>query len=104
MNYATTQGSREKLVRDLQRIVSDADDLLKGMASAMAEDFAVVRERIEEKLRDAKASLDEAQIGVTEKTCGAAHATRQYIRENPWKLLGVAAVAALVTAMLISRR
>lgn len=104
MIYATTQGSREKLVRDLQRIVGDADDMLKGMANTTEEDFAAVRDRIEEKLGDAKARLDEAQIVVTEKACNAAQATRQYIRENPWKLVGIAAVTALVTSVLISRR
>ena len=104
MIYATAQGSREKLVRDLQRIVGDADDMLKEMANTTAEDFAAVRERIEEKLGEARARLDEAQIVVTEKACGAAYAARQYIRENPWKLVGVAAVTALVATVLISRR
>jgi ElaB/YqjD/DUF883 family membrane-anchored ribosome-binding protein len=59
----------------------------------------------EGKLGDAKATLTEAGTAVSEKARYAASATDAYVRENPWKVLGVAAaVGALVAILLTTRR
>lgn len=48
--------------------------------------------------------LTEAERALLEKTKQAATATDQYVNENPWRAVGVAAVAGLVLGVLISRR
>ena len=100
----SVHGSKEVLVRDLRRIVGDADDLLKEMANSSAEEFSAARVQIEEKLGEARARLDEAQVVATAKLCCATEATCQYIRENPWTLVGVAAAAGLVATVILNRR
>ena len=98
------QRTKEVLVTDLSAIVSDADKLLKDMASLTSEEIAVARNSIEAKLADARTRIDDARIVVTRKVYGAAEATGEYISENPWKVVGVASLAALVAAVLVSRR
>ena len=98
------QRTREALVTDLNAIVGDADKLLKDMASLTTEEFASARSSIEAKLAEARTRIDDARIVVTRKVCGAAEATSEYLCENPWKTIGVASLAVLAAALLVSRR
>lgn len=103
-SHGTVEGMKEKLVKDLKGVVADADDLLKDVVNSSAEEFAAARTKIEAKLREAKSRLDDARLAVTEKAKGAADATDEYVRENPWTALGVAVAAGFIIGFLLSRR
>ena len=98
------EGTKEKLVRDLRVVVADGDDLLKEVANSSVEQFAAVRAKVEARLGEAKSRLEDARIAVTGTAKDAAETTQEYVRENPWKVLGVAAAAGLVIGFVLSRR
>ena len=100
----TTDVNKEKLVADLKVVVADAEELLRATASAAGEKAAVARERIQASLATAKVKLNEAEQVLLEKTKVAAKVTDDYVRDNPWQAVGIAAVAGLVLGILISRR
>ena len=95
--------SKEKLMQDLRVVVSDAEELLRATAGQAGEKAAAARERIQESLVAAKARLIAAEEAVVAKTKQAAKATDEYVHENPWKAVGIAAGVGLVIGMLISR-
>ena len=95
--------SREKLIRDLRVVVADAEELLRATASQAGENVAAARERIQENLATAKEHLLAAQQQIALKTRQAAKATDEYVHENPWKAVGIAAGFGLIVGMLISR-
>ncbi|MDO9052815.1 MAG: DUF883 family protein [Gallionella sp.] len=95
--------SKEKLMQDLQVVVSDAEELLKATASQAGEKVSAARERIQDSLNAAKARLAEAEEAMLEKTRQAARATDEYVHDNPWRAVGIAAGVGLVVGMLISR-
>ena len=96
--------SKEKLMEDLKVVVTDAEELLKATASQTGERIAAARAKAEESLRVARVRLADAQAALVEKTKIAAKATDEYVHENPWKAVGIAAVAGLLLGALISRR
>lgn len=100
----TTDVNKDKLVADLKVVVADAEELLRATASQAGEKVAVARERIQASLATAKVKLGEAERALLEKTKEAAKVTDDYVRENPWQAVGIAAVAGLVLGILISRR
>lgn len=100
----TIASKKEKLVKDLRIVVADADDLLQQVAGSTAEEFATARSQIESRLGEARSRLDDARHTVIDGARYAADATHEYVRENPWKTLGVGAVAGLIAAFLLSRR
>lgn len=104
-NSTRAQGevSKEKLMQDLQLVVSDAEELLKATAGQAGDKVSAARERIQESLGAARARLGEAQEAMLEKTKQAARATDEYVHENPWRAVGIAAGVGLVVGMLISR-
>ena len=63
-----------------------------------------MRERIALRLRDAKERLADAEAAIVDKTKAAARATDDFVHEQPWKAVGVAAALGLALGVLIGRR
>jgi len=103
-SQAANDVSKEKLVADLKVVVADAEELLRATASQAGEKVSAARERIQASLATAKVKLGEAERALLEKTKQAARATDDYVHENPWQAVGIAAMAGLVLGILISRR
>lgn len=99
----TGEVSKEKLMQDLRVVVADAEELLRATAGQAGEKVAAARERIQENLTAAKNRLVDAEHAVMDKAKQAASATDDYVHENPWKAVGIAAGVGLVVGMLISR-
>ncbi len=95
--------SKERLMQDLRLVVADAEELLRASAGEAGEKVSAARQRIEEHLAAAKVRLAETEAAMLEKTRAAAHATDEFVHENPWRSVGIAAGAGLVIGMLISR-
>jgi ElaB/YqjD/DUF883 family membrane-anchored ribosome-binding protein len=98
------EGTRNKLVKDLRGVVDDADHLLKEVANSTVAEFSAARSSISARLADARYRLDEARAAMTDRARVVANVTQEYVQENPWKVLGVTAVAALLVGVLLSRR
>jgi len=103
MNTSVTT-SKDKLVDDLRIVVADAEELLKATANQTGERIAAARARAGESLQVAKARLDDVQAAVVERTKVAARATDDYVHDNPWQAIGIAATVGLILGALISRR
>jgi len=103
-SQAANDVSKEKLVADLKVVVADAEELLRATASQAGEKVSAARERIQASLGTAKVKLAEAERVLREKTKQAAKVTDDYVHENPWQAVGIAAMAGLVLGILISRR
>ena len=101
---ASNDVSKQKLVADLKVVVADAEELLRATASQAGEKVSAARERIQASLATAKVKLTEAEQALLEKSKLAAKAADEYVRENPWQAVGIAAAAGLVLGVLISRR
>ena len=95
--------SKEKLMQDMRLVVEDAEELLRATASQAGEKVSAVRERIQENLVAAKERLADAEAVMVEKTKAAARATDEYVHDNPWRAVGIAAGVGLVVGMLIAR-
>ena len=96
--------NRDKLVQDMKAVIADAEDLLRATANQAGEKISVARERIEDSLHQAKVKLAEAEALVSERAKEAARYTDEYVHENPWRAIGVAAGIGLLLGLLISRR
>ena len=100
----STDVTKDKLVADLKLVVSDAEELLRATAAQAGEKAAVARERIQASLASAKEKLGEAERAALAKAKEAAKATDEYVHDNPWKAVGIAAGVGFVLGILIGRR
>jgi ElaB/YqjD/DUF883 family membrane-anchored ribosome-binding protein len=92
----------EDVLDDLRAVVRDAESLLKE--GQVGERVAEVRERIEEKLDDARERLHEMGNGKAARVKSAARSADTYVRDNPWAAVAVAAGVGFLIGSLGRRR
>ena len=66
--------------------------------------YPTERSLLAENLRAARLKLEDVDAAIRDKAREAARATDDYVHENPWRSIGVAAGAGLVIGLLIGRR
>ena len=101
---SATDVSKEQLVHDFKVLVADAEALLKATAGQSGETLAAMRAKVGESLAVAKVKMTEAEQAALVKAKAAAESTDNYVHENPWQAVGIAAGVGLVIGLLIGRR
>ncbi len=94
----------DKLMADLQAVVTDAEELLKATAGQAGERVTAVRARAEESVRAARARLAAAGERIGEQSREAVKHADHYVHENPWNAIGIAAGVGLLLGILIGRK
>jgi ElaB/YqjD/DUF883 family membrane-anchored ribosome-binding protein len=100
----TKPGARDQLMSDLKSVIQDAEVWLRNGSQMTGEELQAAKAKFERTLTSAKADLIRLEETVVEKTKEAAKATDDYVKENPWKSVGIGAAAGLVIGLLIARR
>ena len=104
MSEQMTAANKEKLVSDLKVVISDTEELLRATTDVAGEKVGELRERLTVRLRDAKERVVDLEHAVIDKTKAAARATDDFVHDEPWKAVGVAAIVGLALGVLIGRR
>ncbi len=95
--------TKERLVSDLKTLIGDAEELLKATTTQAGEKIAVARQKIEQSLIEGKKALADAEEVVIKKSKECAEIADDYVRDNPWSAVGIAAGVGLVLGLLIRR-
>jgi ElaB/YqjD/DUF883 family membrane-anchored ribosome-binding protein len=100
----TQTGARDQLMADLKTVIADAEAWLRHGSSLSGEELKAAKAKFERTLVNAKDDLVKLEQAVVEKTKVAAKATDEYVKENPWKAVGLGAAVGVVVGMLIARK
>lgn len=96
--------SKDKLIADFKVVVADAEELLRVTASQAGDKAADLRTRIQARLAEAKVQLADAEAALIDKAKLAGRAADDYVHDNPWRSVGIAAGVGLIVGLLIGRR
>ena len=99
-----TAAQTDKLMADLRLVVADAEELLRTTAGQAGEGAAELRAKVQDSLARARDSLLQAQDVAISKAKAAGRAADDYVHDNPWRSIGIAAGFGLVVGLLIGRR
>jgi ElaB/YqjD/DUF883 family membrane-anchored ribosome-binding protein len=94
----------DQLLADLKTVMNDAEALLRATSSQTGEKIQEVRARAEQSLRQAKERLSSIEDEALRRAREVADATDEYVRENPWQSVGIAAGVGLLVGLLLARR
>jgi len=97
------EAAKEKLVTDLRTLVNDAEELFKVTATQAGEKVAVARQKVEQSLIEGRKALADAEKVLVKKSKECAEIADDYVRENPWGAIGIAAGVGLLLGLLIRR-
>lgn len=100
----TNDVTKEKLIADFKVVVADAEELLRATAGQAGEKVAEIRGRAQEHLASAKAKLADAEAVIIARAKEAGKATDDYVHENPWSSVGIAAGVGFLIGLLVGRR
>lgn len=96
--------TKDKLLADMRLVISDAEDLLRATAGQTGDKLAELRAKTQDHLAGVKIKLAEAEGVVITKAQEAGQAADDYVRDNPWNAVGIAAGVGFVLGLLIGRR
>ncbi|HLA35756.1 MAG TPA: DUF883 family protein [Rhodocyclaceae bacterium] len=100
----TNDASKDKLIADLKLVLADAEELLRATADQAGDKLADIRTRTADRIAGVKLKLAEAEAAVLERAKQAGRAADEYVQENPWRSVGIAAAIGLVVGLLMGRR
>jgi ElaB/YqjD/DUF883 family membrane-anchored ribosome-binding protein len=92
------------VARDIQNVVSDAQDLLKTVQDTGAEKMGEMRAKMQTQIDAARQTLVELQQSVQDGAKVAIDSTDEYVRSNPWRAVGISAGIGALVGFLIARR
>jgi ElaB/YqjD/DUF883 family membrane-anchored ribosome-binding protein len=90
-------------VDELNRIVKQAESLLRSLGDDGGDAVDAVRDRVTETLHQAKARLAETAVEAEAAVETLAERTDSYVRENPWQSVAAAALLGGVVTYLLMR-
>ena len=101
----STMGSNASpIARDIQNVVTDAQELLKTVQSEGQTRLTEVKGQVQAKLDNAKQMLGQLGTQVQDSAKQAMDTTDTYVRDNPWRAVGISAAVGALVGILIARR
>ena len=100
---AETAPAPDSGVAELNRIVDQAEALLRSLSEHSGDAAHEVRERVTETLNQAKARLAVTASQAEEVAVSLVDRTDDYVRRNPWQAVTIAALLGGVVAYLFAR-
>ena len=100
----STEDARNKMVDEFSAVLTEAEDMLKRAASETGDKAKDLRSQVEAKLLAAKLRMQELQGQAIDRAKETARATDDYVHDNPWQAIGIAAVVGFVVGLLMNRR
>jgi len=90
-------------IEELNRIVDQAETLLKSLGEQTGAAAEAARERVNETLSQARARLAASASEAEQAALTLADRTDEYVRRNPWQAVMVAALLGGVVTFLLAK-
>lgn len=100
----TSDVTKEKLITDVKLVIADTEELLRATAGQTGDKIAEIRAKTQDRLAAAKIKLAEAEAALVDRAKQAGRVADDYVHDNPWRSVGVAAGVGLIVGLLIGRR
>ena len=104
MATTSAKTAQEILLADFQVLVRDTEKLLADTANLAGDQADELRGQINQSLLRARDSLQQTQETVRVRGEAALGNAEEYVRENPWQAVGIAAGVGLFVGLLAGRR
>ena len=104
MRSTSSMNPNAPMGRDIQNVVSDAQELLKTVQTEGESKIADLKSKAAAQIDTAKQKFGEMQTTVQDGAKVAAEQTDAYVRANPWTAVGIGAAVGAVIGYLAGRR
>ena len=98
------EDGRERLVDDVAAVLAEAEEMLKRASVETGDKARDLRSQVETQLLRAKLKLQEIEGEAIDHAKAAARATDDYVHDNPWQSIGIAAAVGFLVGLMMNRR
>ncbi|HZD41181.1 MAG TPA: DUF883 family protein [Terriglobales bacterium] len=99
MNDFTTQ----RLISDVKVLIDDAEELVRATADQTGERIMDLRQRLQRKIEEGRDALAAQENEWRQKAEQARERSENYLRENVWASVAMAAGLGLLLGLLLRR-
>jgi len=106
---STSETSQARSVKDfangqINAFIENVEDLTHALKDVDTPEIARVKAKVKIALAAAKSALADGAAQVRTQARQVTKTTDTYVRDNPWQVVGIAAVIGLAIGILASRR
>jgi ElaB/YqjD/DUF883 family membrane-anchored ribosome-binding protein len=88
----------------VNNFLDSVEDLTKALKDIESPDIARVRAKVKVALVAAKSAVSDTAFQLRSQAQQVGKRTDTFVRDNPWQVIGIAAVVGLAVGILASRR
>ncbi len=103
INTDHIKDARDNLNEGLKSVINEAEQIIDEAHDDAQHRYDKARAKLKETLHTAKTELPKVSKKAVERSKHAAHVTDEYVGDNPWKAVGVAAAIGLLVGVVIGR-
>jgi len=100
----TLESTKDNLMSEFRNLIAEGESLLRATSNLSGEALANAREKFSSQLVTARAKCNDYAAAARARGREAAIIADDYVHDNPWAAIGVAAGVGFVVGALISRR
>jgi ElaB/YqjD/DUF883 family membrane-anchored ribosome-binding protein len=88
----------------VKNFLDNVEDLTKALKDVDSPDIAKVRAKVKIALAAAKSAAADTASQLRDQAQEVGKRTDSYVRDNPWQVIGIAAIVGLAVGIFASRR
>jgi ElaB/YqjD/DUF883 family membrane-anchored ribosome-binding protein len=89
---------------EIKKLMEDVEDLVARVADLKDPEISKIRSKVQHTLASARNAVTESANKVRDQAEQVAGRTDDFVRENPWQALGIAALLGVAVGFLVARR
>jgi ElaB/YqjD/DUF883 family membrane-anchored ribosome-binding protein len=100
----TARGASEYANGQVNSFLDNVEDLTKALKDIDTPDIAKVRAKVKIALAAAKSAVSDTASQLRDQAQQVGKRTDTFVRDNPWQVIGIAALVGLAVGIFASRR
>jgi ElaB/YqjD/DUF883 family membrane-anchored ribosome-binding protein len=92
------------LTREFQSLLADVEDLVHATSALTGEELARAKLKLQARVTAARAYVGTVANDLSDRAIGGAKSADEYVRNQPWRVIGFTAAAGLLIGFLLGRR
>ena len=98
------RNARESANGKINSFIENVEDLTDALRDVETPEIARVKAKVKIALAAAKSALSDSAAQVRSQARQVSKSTDLYVRDNPWQVVGIAAMIGILVGILASRR
>jgi ElaB/YqjD/DUF883 family membrane-anchored ribosome-binding protein len=104
LDDSKVRDARDYAKGQINNFIENVEDLTHALKDVDTPEIARVKAKVKIALAAAKSALSDGAAQVKHQARQATKSTDTYVRDNPWQVVGIAAVIGIAVGFLASRR